>query len=112
MTVYISPIKQYIIDAVTAFRYSRNITQSEMGSVIGTNRTFIANIERGSYPHAYNLTHLNAIAFYFDVPLYTFLPVKALPEKEVQKKWQVIAKQSMGISKTTKWILHTWDIDL
>ena len=88
MAVYITPIKQYIIDAVTAFRIKNNINQSQLAIVLEVERGFVSNVESGGQRATYNFTHLNAIAFYFDVPISTFLPEKALPKEEIPKKSQ------------------------
>jgi transcriptional regulator with XRE-family HTH domain len=88
MAIYISPINQFVIDKVTEFRIKNNITQEVLGAMIGKTRSFISNVERGNHQAKYNLRHLAAISFYYNVPVHSFLPEKAMPEEEILKKSQ------------------------
>ncbi len=73
----ITPIDMYIIDFVRRLRLEKKLGQEMIAAIIGTQRTFITNIESPNHPAKYNLTHINALAFYFDMSPRDFLPKDA-----------------------------------
>ncbi len=74
----ISLIDQYVIDFVRKLRDTSNLSQEEIGNIIGVTRTYITNVESRKHPAKYNLTHINLLAEYFDLSPRDFLPTKTL----------------------------------
>jgi len=89
---HISPIEQYVIDFVRKLRSDRNMTQEDIANIVEVSRSYIGDIESPNTRAKYNLSHLNALADYFDMSPRLFLPEKAITT--------VKAKQSKG--KTVK----------
>jgi len=86
MDIYIAPIDQYIIDAVTAFRVKKEISQDGLAAILKVNKSFIGSIESSQYRAIYNIKHINAFSCYFNEPVASFLPNKGLPEKAIIKR--------------------------
>jgi transcriptional regulator with XRE-family HTH domain len=74
----ITPIDMYVINFVRRLRQEKKIGQEMIAAIIETHRTFITNIESPNHPAKYNLNHINALAFYFDMSPRDFLPREAI----------------------------------
>lgn len=74
----ISPIEQYVIDAVRKKRRAQRVSQATLGCWIEVSRSFIARIESPKCDDKYNLNHLNKIAEYLHCSPRDFLPEQPL----------------------------------
>lgn len=74
----ISLIDQYVIDFVRKLRDNNNLSQEEIGNIIGVTRTYITNVESTKHAAKYNLSHINLLADYFNLSPKDFLPNKPL----------------------------------
>ncbi len=74
----ISPIDQYVIDYVRRLRDIKNLTQTDISSIIGVSREFIKDVESSKRRAKYNIQHINALAEYFEMSPKDFLPEKPL----------------------------------
>lgn len=74
----ISAIDQYVIDIVRELRIYYDLSQGELGSVLGFGKSFVGNVESVNHRAKYNLTHINIIADYFDLTPGFFLPNNAI----------------------------------
>ncbi|KAA9038736.1 helix-turn-helix transcriptional regulator [Ginsengibacter hankyongi] len=83
---HISPIEQYVIDFIRKFRIDKELSQEDIGSIIEVSRSYIGDIENPNSRAKYNLTHINALADYFDISPQIFLPEKALIKKQNKMK--------------------------
>ncbi len=83
---YISPIEQYVIDYVRDLRKSKNLSQDDIGNIIGKSKSFIGNIESMNNRAKYNLTHISLLADYFNLSPREFLPEKVILKKDKSKK--------------------------
>lgn len=83
---HISPIEQYVIDFVRKFRIDKELSQEDIGSIIEVSRSYIGDIENPNSRAKYNLTHINALADYFNISPQLFLPEKALIKKQNKEK--------------------------
>ncbi len=83
---HISPIEQYVIDFVRDLRKSKNLSQDDIGNIIGKTKSFIGNIESMNNRAKYNLSHINLLADYFNLSPRDFLPEKVILKKEKNKK--------------------------
>ena len=84
---HISPIEQYVIDYVRDLRKKENLSQEDIGNIIGKSKSFIGNIESLNNRAKYNLTHINLLADHFNLSPKDFLPENVLLKKnKVQKK--------------------------
>lgn len=83
---HISPIEQYVIDYVRDLRKSKNLSQDDIGNIIGKSKSFIGNIESMNNRAKYNLTHINLLADYFNLSPRDFLPEEVLLKKDKYKK--------------------------
>lgn len=83
---HISPIEQYVIDFVRDLRKSKNLSQDDIGNIIGKSKSFIGNIESINNRAKYNLTHINLLADYFNLSPRDFLPEKVILKKDKNKK--------------------------
>lgn len=72
-----SKIDQFVVDFVTKLRNDNKLDQEDIGTIIGTTRTFITNIENGESRAKYNLKHINLLADHFGISPRDFLPDKA-----------------------------------
>jgi transcriptional regulator with XRE-family HTH domain len=82
----ISKIEQYVIDFVRELRTSKDLTQEDIGNILGLSRSFVKNIESSNQVHKYNLTHINALADYFGMAPTDFLPAKPFPVNTLAKE--------------------------
>ena len=55
-------------------RLEKKLGQEDIAGIINANRTFVTNIESPKHRAKYNLTHINALAFHFDMSPRDFLP--------------------------------------
>lgn len=85
-TPNISPIEQFVIDFVRKLRDERDVTQEEIGNIIGVTQTYIANIESSKSRAKYNLKHIDLLADHFGLSPKDFLPGKSLVDSSV-KEW-------------------------
>lgn len=76
----ISPIEQYVIDYVRELRTIKNLSQEDIGNIIGKSKSFIGNIESSKNRAKYNLNHINVMADYFGLSPRKFLPEKSILE--------------------------------
>lgn len=81
----ISQIDQYVIDYVRNLRIQKNLTQDGLASILGVGKSFISNAESLNHRAKYNLTHINALADYFNMKLADFLPDKPIPVNKSNK---------------------------
>jgi transcriptional regulator with XRE-family HTH domain len=73
----LTPIEQYIVDFVLKLRTDKNLTQEDIGFVLGVKQTFIANIENNNNRAKYNLNHIDKLADHFGLSPRDFLPEKS-----------------------------------
>lgn len=72
-----SAIEQHVIDFVSGLRAKHNLTQEDIGTIIGVSRSFVKNIENGKSRAKYNLNHIDKLADHFGLSPKDFLPQKA-----------------------------------
>lgn len=82
----VSPIEQYVIDFVKELRTSKDLSQEEIGSIIGKTKAFIGNIESPKNRAKYNLTHINVLADHFNISPKDFLPPKPILKSATKRK--------------------------
>ncbi|MBZ4188057.1 helix-turn-helix transcriptional regulator [Niabella sp. 3A5MI-3] len=83
---HISPIEQYVIDYVRDLRKAKNLSQEDIGNIIGKSKSFIGNIESLNNRAKYNLTHINLLADHFNLSPKDFLPEKVILKRDKKKK--------------------------
>lgn len=76
--VKVSQIEQYVIEFVMKLRAEKNLTQEDVGNIIGVKQPFIASVENTGNKAKYNLDHINLLADHFGLSPKDFLPDKAL----------------------------------
>ena len=74
----ITPIDKYIIDFVKRLRLKKELSQEDIANMLSVHRTFVTNAENYKQHAKYNLTHINALAFYLDMSPQDFLPKVAI----------------------------------
>jgi ribosome-binding protein aMBF1 (putative translation factor) len=74
----ISPIEQYVIDAVKKKRTERGMSQKELAYELEKSIGFIGDIESTNERAKYNLNHINDLAKIFNCSPKDFLPTKPL----------------------------------
>jgi len=74
----ISPIEQSIIEFVRKLRADKNLTQEDIGNIIGVKQSYIASVESLKSRAKYNINHVNSLADHFGMSPKDFLPEKAL----------------------------------
>lgn len=72
------PIEIYVIDFVRKLRLNKHLTQADIGHIIGSTQSFVANVENINSRAKYNLEHINKLADHFGLSPRSFLPEKAL----------------------------------
>lgn len=72
----LTPIEQYIVDFVLKLRLEKNLTQADIGYIIGVKQSFVANIENRKKNAKYNLNHIALLAEHFGMSPRDFLPEK------------------------------------
>lgn len=72
----ITKIEQFVIDFVIQLREKHKLTQENIADIIGTKRSFIANIENINNRAKYNLNHIDKLADHFGLSPKDFLPEK------------------------------------
>lgn len=86
---HITPIEQHVIDYVLKLRADKNLTQLDIGNIIGVARSFISDVESPNRSAKYNIRHINALADHFGMSPKDFLPQKPFPvdvsDKEEKK---------------------------
>jgi transcriptional regulator with XRE-family HTH domain len=75
---YITPVDQYVIDFVRKLRNDKELTQQDIGNIVGVSREYIKDVESINKRAKYNFRHINALADYFDMSPKDFLPEKPL----------------------------------
>ncbi len=71
----LSKIEIHIIDYVRKLRIENNVSQENLGEILGVDTSFISQIEQ-TQRKKYNINHLNKIALYFKCSPKDFLPEK------------------------------------
>jgi len=74
----LTPIEQFIVDYVLKLRTEHNLTQRDIGFIIGVKQEFIANIENPKNRAKYNLNHIDKLADHFGLSPKDFLPEKPM----------------------------------
>lgn len=74
----ITPIDQYVIDAVRKERRAQKISQAMLATGIGVSKGMISQAESPKYNPKYNFSHINEIARYLGCSPRDFLPQKPL----------------------------------
>ncbi|RZM25260.1 MAG: XRE family transcriptional regulator [Pedobacter sp.] len=70
----LTSIEQYVVDFVLKIRTDKNLTQEDIGFILGVKQAFIANIENSKNRAKYNLNHINKLADHFGLSPKDFLP--------------------------------------
>ena len=83
---HITPIDQYLIDFIRELRNKKDLTQDDLGNIIGISRSYISDIESTNSRAKYNLRHINSLADYFGMSPRDFLPEKPLALKYTVRK--------------------------
>ena len=76
--VELTPIEQYVIDAIRAKRVEKGISQRELAYLLDVSVSFIGEVESGRTRAKYNLNHVNDIAKILECSPKDFLPEKGL----------------------------------
>lgn len=76
--ILISPIEQHVIDFVKELRNVEELSQEDIGNIIGKSKSFIGNIESPKNRSKYNLNHINILADHFNISPKDFLPKKPI----------------------------------
>jgi transcriptional regulator with XRE-family HTH domain len=71
---------------VRDLRKKENLSQEDIGNIIGKSKSFIGNIESLNNRAKYNLTHINLLADYFNLSPRNFLPENVILRKDKNKK--------------------------
>ena len=74
----ITPIDQYVIDAIRKEREAQNISQATLAVGIDKSKGFIGQVESLKHNSKYNVSHINEIAKYLGCSPRDFLPEKPL----------------------------------
>lgn len=74
----ITPIDQYVIDAVRKERRAQKISQAMLATGIGVSKGMISQAESPKYNTKYNFSHINEIARYPGLFAAGFPPQKPL----------------------------------
>ena len=74
----LTPIEQFIVDYVLKLRTERNLTQRDIGFIIGVKQEFIASIENPKNRAKYNLNHIDKLADHFGLSPKDFLPERSM----------------------------------
>lgn len=56
----------YVIERVRDSRVALKMSQDDLAFILGTDRSFIGQVENRTNPAKYNLNHLNKLAIEFD----------------------------------------------
>lgn len=100
----ISAIDQYIIDFIRNLRLAKSLTQDDVANILHVSRSFISDIESSKRIAKYNVSHVNALADYFNISPRDFLPEKAIPvdqpSKDQKKVKAVSVKKKSTVKKT------------
>jgi len=72
----ITSIDQYVIEFVRQLRIKKNLVQADIAGIMEVERSFVSNVESPRHRAKYNLTHINSLAFYFDMSPRDFLPAE------------------------------------
>lgn len=78
MKSVLTPIEQYVVDFVFKLRTENNLTQEDIGFILGVKQTFIANIENAKNRAKYNLNHIDKLSDHFGMSPKDFLPQKSM----------------------------------
>lgn len=78
----VTPIEQYVIDAVRKMRSKAGLTQTDLADVLKVSAGFIGKVESPKYSAKYNLSHINRLARFFKCSPKNFLPRKSLRDHE------------------------------
>ncbi|MCW3091418.1 MAG: family transcriptional regulator [Ferruginibacter sp.] len=98
---HISPIEQYVIDFVRKLRSDKKITQEDIANILEVSRSYIGDIESPNTRAKYNMTHVNALADYFNMSPQAFFPEKALKlsGSKIDKSSKAKSKKTMKKNK-------------
>ncbi|MFA6245333.1 MAG: helix-turn-helix transcriptional regulator [Mucilaginibacter sp.] len=75
--VKLSTIEQHVINFVTELRIKHQLTQADIGAIIGVGRSFVNKVEDKKERAKYNLNHIDKLADHFGLSPKDFLPEKA-----------------------------------
>ncbi len=67
-------IEIFVIDRAREMRMKKNMSQVELGNVLGISSGFIGNVESPNHAAKYNLNHINQLAEIFECSPKDFLP--------------------------------------
>ncbi len=95
---FITPVDQFVIDFVRNLRNEKELTQKDIGRIVGVSREYIKDIESINKRAKYNIRHINALADYFDMSPKDFLPDKAMPLFFKGREHPSLTKIKMTIS--------------
>jgi transcriptional regulator with XRE-family HTH domain len=97
---HITPIDQYLIDFIRELRNKKDLTQDDLGNIIGISRSYISDIESINSRAKYNLKHINSLADYFEMSPRDFLPEKPLALKYIVREKVEAKKIKKGKAKS------------
>lgn len=69
-----SKIELYVSQRVKEHRLEKGWSHQYLADVLNLSRTFVANRENPNSEDAFNLDHINAMAFVFECSIWDFLP--------------------------------------
>lgn len=75
--INITDIEQFVIDYVTKLRQDKKLSQEDIATILGLNRTFITKVESNKARAKYNLSHIDKLADHFGMSPKDFLPEKS-----------------------------------
>jgi len=82
----LTAIEQYTVDFVYQLRIRNNLTQEDIGFIIGVKQAFIASIESKKSRAKYNLNHIDKFADHFGLSPRDFIPEKSTITNTISKK--------------------------
>lgn len=98
----ISPIDQYVIDFVFELRRSKKHTQQDIADILQVSRSFVKDVENIKNRAKYNLSHINALADYYNMRPGDFLPDKAIPVNKSKEEKKTASAARLPKSATLK----------
>lgn len=75
-----------VVDLIREMRLERRLSQDKIAAYIGTNRSFIGQVESHETDTKYNLNHLNRLAYFLGCSPKDFIPDLPIPEEEYEIK--------------------------
>jgi len=82
----LTEIEQYTVDFIYKLRIDNNLTQEDLGFIIGVKQSFIASIESKKSRAKYNLNHIDKFADHFGLSPRDFIPQNSTIKGSVSER--------------------------